>query len=464
MKKLLITLFKTVLTIGIFVSLFVEFGGGTVAVSRKGFAEGSIFYRANPAMPGFVGRTKARITGAELPAAQIPLEAAAVCEAALQGVTIFVRADDGDIVKFRALHHCVDGALAQVFPSEDAEAKVALSAATGDTVWLEKQGVQRVPMTVEDLWAEVKSLDLGVFLPWLLFATFVKFLGILANIVRWQVLLKGQGLDFGFGWLTASYFVGRFFGIVMPSTLGLDGWRLYDTIRLSRKPVECTTALAVERVIGLVGLLATILLFMPFSDLSGRDLADIVQAMAVPLAAALVFGLLLLLRPALFSPLIRLIPVAKIRNFIQGTITSATAYSSRRSALLIALLCAVFGQITTMAMYFANAMALQVEDVTMLQVFYAAAVMTLGTFITPTAAGEGVRELVFVEMLGGHMPAAKAFLIGHIGFWIEKLFLSFQGGIFLIWAPKSYQRVTREDLDRLKEEAARAKTVPAGAV
>jgi len=406
---------------------------------------------------------KARITGAELPVAQISLEASAVCEAAIEGVPVFVRSTSGEIVKFRALHHCVDGKLAQVLPSEDAEEKLALAAATGETVWVEKQGVQRVPMTVEDLWAEVKSLDLGVFVPWLLFATFIKFLGIIANIVRWQVLLRGQGLDFGFGWLTASYFVGRFFGIVMPSTLGLDGWRLYDTIRLSRKPVECTTALAVERVIGLVGLLATILLFMPFADLSGRDLADIVQAMAVPLAAAMIFGLLLLLRPELFSPLIRLIPIAKVRNFVQSTITSATAYSSRRSALLVALLCAVFGQITTMAMYFANAMALQVEGVTMLQVFYAAAVMTLGTFITPTAAGEGVRELVFVEMLGGHVPAAKAFLIGHLGFWIEKLLLSFQGGIFLIWAPKSYQRVTREDLERLKEETARERALPATA-
>ena len=103
--------------------------------------------------------------------------------------------------------------------------KVPLAQAAGDTVWVEKQGVQRVPMTVEDLWTEVKGLDLAVFIPWLLFATFIKFLGILANIVRWKVLLAGRGIELGFGWLTASYFVGRFFGIVMPSTLGLDGWR-----------------------------------------------------------------------------------------------------------------------------------------------------------------------------------------------------------------------------------------------
>jgi uncharacterized membrane protein YbhN (UPF0104 family) len=455
LKKVLVTVVKTLITVGIFVSLFAEFGGGKVPVSRQGFADGVIFYRANPATPGFVGRLRARLSGASLPEPYIALPGDQVCLLATQGGQVFVRTESGEIVKMRALHHCVDGRLAQVLAGPDDERKVPLASIAGTTVWVEKQGVQRVPMTVADLWTEVRSLDLAVFVPWLLFATFIKFLGILANIVRWQVLLAGQGLHFGFGWLTASYFVGRFFGIVMPSTLGLDGWRLYDTIRISRKPVECTTVLAIERLTGLVGLLATILLFMPFADLRGRGIADVLQAMAAPLGAAVLFGVMLLLRPAMFAPLIRLVPVARLRGFLDSAVRSATAYSTRRSALLIALVCAVFGQITTMAMYFANAMALQVEGVTVVQVFYAAAVMTLFTFIIPTAAGEGVREFMFVDLLGGHISTAKAFLIGHVGFWIEKLLLSFQGGIFLIWAPKSYQRVTREDLERLKEETAR---------
>ena len=463
LKKMLVTVVKTLVTVGIFVSLFVELGGGTVAVSRSGLADGSIVYRANPAMPGFPGRLKAKLTGAPLPDPYVPVSSEYACTLALEGAQVMVKTAAGEIVKLRALHHCVDGTLAQVLAGPDDERKVPLAEATGPTVWVEKQGVQRVPMTMEDLWTAIKGLDLAVFIPWVLFATFIKFLGILANIVRWKVLLAGQGMEFGFGWLTASYFVGRFFGIVMPSTLGLDGWRLYDTIRISRKPVECTTVLAVERITGLIGLIATILLFMPFADLQGRTFADVIQRMAVPLAAAVGLGLMLLLKPALFTPLTRLMPIAKVRTFLDNAIRSATAYSTRRGTLLIALCCAVFGQLTTMAMYFGNAMALQVDGVTMLQVFYAAAVMTLFTFLIPTAAGEGVRELMFVELLGGRIPTAKAFLIGHVGFWIEKLLLSFQGGIFLIWAPQSYQRVTREDLERLKEESARDRQVRATA-
>ncbi|HWP65173.1 MAG TPA: lysylphosphatidylglycerol synthase transmembrane domain-containing protein [Candidatus Limnocylindria bacterium] len=461
LKKVLVTVLKTLLTVGIFVSLFVEFGGGTVSVSRSGFAEGTIFYRANPAMPGLVGRLRTRLTGGTLPPPHVAIDGAEVCTLALEGLPVFVRTEDGSIVKFRALHHCVDGRLAEVLAGPDGKRRVPLAQTTGQTVWVEKQGTQRVPMTVGDLWDEVRSLDPAVFVPWVLFATFIKLLGIMGNIVRWQVLLEAQGMRFGFGWLTASYFIGRFFGIVMPSTLGLDGWRLYDTIRVSRKPVECTTVLAIERITGLVGLLAAILLFMPFAGLQGRSIADVLRALAVPLGAALLCGLLLLLRPSVFAPLIRVVPVARVRTFLDNAIRSATAYSSRRSALVIALACAVFGQLTTMAMYFGNAMALGVESVTMLQVFYAAAVMTLFTFIIPTAAGEGVREFMFVEMLGGRVPTAKAFLIGHVGFWIEKLLLSFQGGVFLLWAPKSYQRVTREDLERLRDETMRAQQASA---
>jgi hypothetical protein len=64
-----------------------------------------------------------------------------------------------------------------------------------------------------------------------------------------------------------------------------------------------------------------------------------------------------------------------------------------------------------------------------------------------------VRELVFVWLLGGHTTAAKAFLIGHLGFWIEKLPLSLPGLWPLLRAPESYKRVTAQDLAELQANA-----------
>lgn len=444
-------LLKALATILVLVLLFWEFGGGPVEVSRAAFDDNTAFERSNPEMPGILTRTKMKFTGGTLPPATVPIETSKVCRAGAEG-PIFVRTTSGDLKRIKTLQHCEDDVLTQVRTADGAA--TPLASASGGTVFMTSQGFQLVEMDWKDLWREITSVELAVFLPWFLFATLIKLVGIFANIWRWQILLRGQGLQFSFGWLTASYFVGRYFGIVTPSTMGLDGWRLYDTAKLSGRFVESATAIVVERVIGLVGLLTVIMMFMPFAELGGRDLAEVLSAVKPLIAAALVFGLMLLLQPGWFSPLVRLMPHPKLRDFLGNTITAATAYSAHRGALLLALGCAVFGQITTMFMYFGNAMALQVEGVTMAQVLYASAVMTLGTFLAPSASGEGVREVVFVALLGGRTTAAKAFLIGHLGFWIEKLPLSIPGGWFLIRAPESYQKVTREDLDKLRSELA----------
>src|SRR5206468_1151157 len=213
------------------------------------------------------------------------------------------------------------------------------------------------------------------FLPWFLAAMAIKLAGIFANVLRWQVLLRGQGIELGFGFLTRSYFIGRYFGIVTPSTMGLDAWRLYDTIRLTRRPIECTTVLAVERVIGLVGLLAVILLFMPFAGriTQGQSFGELVAAMKVPLGATAVFGVLVLLQPAWFRGLLRLMPGGRLRRFAGNVIDAATAYGSRRGALLVALVLAVVGQVTTTLMYFANAMSLGAQNVRPSEILFASA-------------------------------------------------------------------------------------------
>ncbi|MEN9787528.1 MAG: hypothetical protein RLZZ299_2792 [Pseudomonadota bacterium] len=451
MRALLGHALKLLVTLAIFVGLFAEFGGGPVEVPRDALADGTVWFQSNPAMPGAVGRLRARLTGRALPEAHVPLPAADVCTRAA-GDQVYARTVAGPIVPVRALRHCREDRVAVAFDAPD-EARAVPLEALGSRVWLRRQGFQLVPMDARELWREVTRVEARTFLPWFAFAVLVKLAGILVNVLRWQVLLRGQGLDFSYGWLVRSYFVGRYFGIVTPNTMGLDGWRLYDTIRATRRPVACATALAVERLVGLVGLLTVILAFMPFADLGGRSLAELVRALALPLAASGIVGVLVLLRPTALAGLVRFLPHPRLRAFADSSIRSATAYAERRGALAFALLCAVVGQVTTMLMYFGNAMALQVEGVTAPQVFYAAAVMTLGTFLAPSASGEGVRELVFVALLGGHTTAARAFLIGHLGFWIEKLPLSLPGLWPLLRAPGTYTRVTAEDLRRLRDEA-----------
>ncbi|MFN8543505.1 MAG: lysylphosphatidylglycerol synthase transmembrane domain-containing protein [Candidatus Binatia bacterium] len=455
MRRALGLLLKFSVTVAIFVAIFLEFGGGFAPVRTADLAALGGFETSNPAYPGIVGRVRARLRGATLPPARLPATAADVCAGAAERA-LFVRTADGTMQRFKPLRHCGDQGIATVFvrAADGSYTPVPFANAPAEA-FVRRQGFQLVPAELSELWAEIRGVQLAVFLPWFVAALAVKLAGILANVLRWQILLRGQGIPLGFNFLTSTYFIGRYFGIVTPSTMGLDAWRLYETIRLTRRPVECTTALAVERVVGLVGLFAVILGFMPFAGriTQGQSFGELVGAMKVPLAGTALFGTLILLQPAWFRGLLRVVP-GPGRKFVGNVIDAATAYSHRRSALFWALLLAIFGQLTTTLMYFCNAMSLGAENVRASEVLFASAVMTLGTFVAPSASGEGVRELVFVWLLGSKAGAAKAFLIGNLGFWIEKVPLSVPGGITLLLRhDPTLHAVTREDLDRVRREA-----------
>src|SRR2546422_2043215 len=455
MKQTLALLLKFAVTLGIFAGIFIEFGGGYAPVRTSELAARGAFETTTPDFPGLVGRVRARLRGAPLPPPQVPVSLRDVCLAAAERA-VFVHTTDGSMHRFKPLRHCGEGGLVTVFSraADGSFVPVRLAEAPAE-VYFRLQGFQLVPAEPRELWAEIRSLRLGVFLPWFLAAMAIKLAGIFANVLRWQVLLRGQRIELGFGFLTRSYFIGRYFGIVTPSTMGLDAWRLYDTIRLTRRPVECTTVLGVERVIGMVGLFAVILLFMPFAGriTHGPSIGEVVAGMKMLLGATAVFGVLILLQPGWFRGWLRLLPGERARRFAASAIDAASAYRERRGYLVLALALAVIGQLTTTLMYFANAMSLATQNVRASEVLFASALMTGATFIAPSASGEGVRELAFVWLLGSRAGAAKAFLIGNLGFWIEKIPLSVPGGIMLLLRrDPALQGVGRDELLRVRRE------------
>ena len=66
MKTALTFTLKLAVTLGIFVLIFIEFGGGFVPVDTGTLRAPGAFEVANPAYPGIVGRLRARFTGAAM--------------------------------------------------------------------------------------------------------------------------------------------------------------------------------------------------------------------------------------------------------------------------------------------------------------------------------------------------------------------------------------------------------------
>ncbi len=90
------------------------------------------------------------------------------------------------------------------------------------------------------------NLDVATLVGFSLVATGVRLLGIGASITRWTLMLRGQGIRLPARHIVGAVFIGRFLGTFLPSTLGLDGYKLWDASRFSGRTIEVSTATAVE--------------------------------------------------------------------------------------------------------------------------------------------------------------------------------------------------------------------------
>jgi uncharacterized membrane protein YbhN (UPF0104 family) len=267
----------------------------------------------------------------------------------------------------------------------------------------------------------------------------VKAVAILASILRWHLLLVAQGIRFDLRHVVGAFLTGRFVGTFLPSTVGLDGYKLYDAARFSGRMVEPAAATAVEKVLGLAGILLAFLAGLPLGwRVLGPRAASVVGVTA-PVAVGLLAALLLvLLRPGLLERLLGR-GRGRVGDFLARLGHAAAAYRGRAGllALLVGLSFVVhFG---TAAMYWFTARAVGAVGASFWEVALASTIQIVATVLSPfTVAGEGVREVVQALLLAGRIGASAAVLSGALGFWAAEA-LTLVGGVFLWTRRASYR-------------------------
>ena len=313
-------------------------------------------------------------------------------------------------------------------------------------------------VTPAKMWEELRGAHWGSLIPWLLFAVVVKLAGMGAGILRWRLLLKGQGLAIPFKYLVESWFVGRVFGIFLPSTIGLDGYRLYDSSVYTGETVKCATVIAVEKLIGFVAL--TFLLFLTF-PLGFRLLninGVIFSGILLVLAGFVTVAFILLLNPRVIQILVAVIPTsAKISNTLNKLGLAATAYSGNRVLLLQATALGLVVHLGTCFMYFGTMMAIRAENTSLWDILFASPVLIYGTVLGPSIGGEGIREIVFVSLLSGTAGAAAAALFAHLGWWVGEFVPFLIGMPILILRSRRPKDDMAAELARMRSKASQTR-------
>jgi hypothetical protein len=301
----------------------------------------------------------------------------------------------------------------------------------------------------------VTEVDASVFVTFGLIAMAVKFVGVISSACGWHLLLIGQGIRFPF-WSTimTSFLIGRFIGTFLPSTIGLDGYTLYEASRYSNQWGRAVTAKALEKFIGVTGLFLGMVVTLPFgyqvivdvTQQAGRPEAAPLLAGAIAAVAGGVSGVVMvtLAWPGLLTRSIslfgRFMP-GGLRGQVENLSKAVGAYRGQIGLLFTALFCKFITHFTTAAVYYFTALAIGVVGAQFWPITFGSTIQILATVLSPTIAGEGAREafqaLLLSKQLGG---VAQAVLSAALGF-IAAEAATMWGGAFL-WVRKPGWRPT----------------------
>ncbi len=292
------------------------------------------------------------------------------------------------------------------------------------------------------------GIDAGSFWTFLAAAAGIKFVGILASMQRWRLLLTGQGIELPFRHIFGSFLIGRFIGTFLPSTAGLDGYTLYDAARFSGRTVEVTAAKFLEKIIGITGIFLSYLVALPagmgmFHAILGEQRGDLVALLGVALCLAIVGGLLVVLWfPGLVVWLVSHVPLpgkARLRGLVERITHAASAYKRKKGLVLGALALSFVVHFTTAALYYFTARAISAPGAEFWPIVLASSIQILATVLSPlTIAGEGIRELAQLVLLQNMIGAGPAIVSAALGFWAAEA-LTLAGGWFWWARPRDYR-------------------------
>ncbi len=269
---------------------------------------------------------------------------------------------------------------------------------------------------------------------WFGLAIAIMILTVPPMALRWQWLLAAQGIHERYTWLVRSYFVSFTAGQILPTSIGGDAVRIFETSKRNQgRTADLTAIVLLERGLGGAG---TVLLgAIGFVLAIGRYHVGAY----LWLEGAFVAGTLVLLtlffargvRPYLAraAPLLRVLRIERhVRAFYEGVhhfrghprlLLGVFAWTTALQAIRVLAIWAT-----------ARAVGIEIGP----RLYYVMGPLFFLVLLVPfTLNGFAVREAFFVSFLGSAgVPADQAFAAGFL-FFLVTVALATPGGLILLW-------------------------------
>jgi len=285
------------------------------------------------------------------------------------------------------------------------------------------------------------------------------WIGITLLVLRWQIILGTQKIKATFGFLYGSYLVGYFFNNFLPTSIGGDVYRIYDTSKLKHSSgMKAASIVLMERTTGILSSIIYLFfaLAIGFVRTSKVELKvgkwDVSNHLLIILIVAFFVIAILLTFVMLFPDFFRLNKLFRKLKFLHKWESKLKqvydTFKSFRKFKLILLATIVLSLVLQFAFtlnYSFAGMGFGITKLSVISYIFIVQLCGLLTMIPISVGGIGVREGIFVVLVGALGGEKNIAAIVSIATLIMILIPGVVGGI--IYAMRPY-------IDRKKEAAA----------
>jgi hypothetical protein len=289
--------------------------------------------------------------------------------------------------------------------------------------------------------------------PWWFVASFFTQVGaVVFSICRWVVLLRAQEMKVPLPHLIGTYMIGRFFGTVTPTGIGLEAFKAYDVARYTKETTRAIAVVFIEKtVVTFIALSILVLITLPHVTLPPIYLA----IFFVIFIFMLILALVLLFIPQVFEKilLLRFPGKGKIEGTLKNAVKAVEMYRNHKGSLLVSILCGIIATLFLIMTFYTNNLALN-AGISLRQVYIVGPLTQIASMIPLSIAGVGLRDGAFVELLNSiqaNFDYAAAVITSTM-WYIVSISVNIIGAIIFLLRRTDYGTVSREEMDRVLKE------------
>ncbi|MDD3520893.1 MAG: lysylphosphatidylglycerol synthase transmembrane domain-containing protein [Actinomycetota bacterium] len=295
---------------------------------------------------------------------------------------------------------------------------------------------------------------------WLIGLSFIMYwLGIYFLVLRWQILLKTQNIKAPMSFLFGSYLVGYFFNNFLPTSIGGDVYRIYDTSKLKNSSgMKAASIVLMERTTGVMSSIIYLVFALSVGFLRTSHVEFKMgkwtisnNILIILILAFFIFAVLIILI-MLFPDYFRLNKFFRKLKFLhkwedklRQMYNTFKDFRKFKVILLITIILSMILQFTFTLNYSFCSQGFGINELSLISYIFIIQISSILTMIPISIGGIGVREGAFVVLVGALGGPRNIATIVSIAVLIMILVPGVVGGI--IYALRPYMDRKRKLAD-----------------